>query len=136
MRFKGGAVTEQRGDQRYGVQRLVGEEGQEMLYILSFYLPRFMDTTMSEKLITIIHELWHISPNFDGDLRRFPGRCYAHTTSEQEYDRQMAELAAKWLVLNPPRALYDFLGLSLEQLKERYGRIYGTRIPQPKLIPM
>jgi len=136
MRFEGGAVTELRGDQRYGVQRLVGEQGQEMLYILSFYLPRFMDTTMSEKLITILHELWHISPSFDGDLRRHPGRCYAHTASQEQYDRQMAELAAKWLVLNPPRSMYEFLGLRLEQLMARYGRIYGTRIPQPKLIPM
>jgi hypothetical protein len=136
MRFSGGETTELRNNKKYTVQRLVDDDGREMLYILSFYLPRFMDTTMSEKLITILHELWHISPNFDGDIRRHPGRCYAHSHSQQEYDQQMAELAARWLMKNPPRSLYEFLGNGLERLQERYGGIFGTRIPQPKLIPI
>ena len=42
---------------------------------MSFYLPRFCDQSLDEKLSTVMHELWHISPAFDGDIRRLPGRC-------------------------------------------------------------
>ena len=80
-----------------------------MLYLLSFYLPRFLNHSFEEKLTTVIHELWHISPSFNGDLRRLPGRCYAHGSSEREYHKQMEALAAKWLSLDPPADVHRFL---------------------------
>ena len=39
-----------------------------MLYLLSFYLPRFLKLPWREKLATVIHELWHVNPQFNGDL--------------------------------------------------------------------
>ena len=41
MRFEGGALTSIRDGQRWGAQR-VYQDGEEMLYILTFYLPRFL----------------------------------------------------------------------------------------------
>ena len=66
---------------------------------LAIALPalRFMDVDFEEKLVTIFHELWHVSPRFDGDLRRHPGRCYMHTGSQKDYDAQMLRLARRWL---------------------------------------
>lgn len=136
MRFKDGSLTTRRRSRTYTVQRVFDPDGEEMLYILSFYLPRFMETDYKEKLVTIFHELWHISPKFDGDIRRHPGRCYAHTGSQREYDQQMGMLADKWLDLDPPAALHDFLHCNFTELKNRFGRIYGTKIRQPKLIPV
>ena len=40
MRFEGGAKTGVRNGRRYAVQQLLDDSGREMLYILSFYLPR------------------------------------------------------------------------------------------------
>ena len=57
--------------------------GVEMMYILKFYLPRFQNESFEEKLTTIFHELWHISGDFNGDIRRHAGRCYVHTSSER-----------------------------------------------------
>jgi hypothetical protein len=105
-----------------------------MLYLLSFYLPRFMNLPPREKLATVIHELWHIGPDFDGDLRRHPGRCYAHTHSQHEYDRQMHLLAEKWLALGPPNHLHDFFEHDFAQLERRHGPVFGTKIPTPKLV--
>src|SRR4030095_10646232 len=68
LRFQGGALTTRRRGRLYQVQRLIDGSGREMLYLLSFYLPRFMNLDFREKLITVFHELWHISPEFDGDL--------------------------------------------------------------------
>ena len=99
MRFQDGALVTQRHGRSYTAQRLFDKRGNEMLYILTVYLPRFQNQTLAEALATLLHELWHISPEFNGDLRRHPGRCYAHTHSQQEYDAQMAILARKNRVL-------------------------------------
>ncbi|HEY5310930.1 MAG TPA: hypothetical protein VIK18_00375 [Pirellulales bacterium] len=135
LRFAGGELETIRRGRRYTIQRLHDAEGREMLYLLSFYLPRFLDHTLEEKLATVCHELWHIGTEFDGDLRRHSGRCYAHGPSERDYHAAMIELARRWLGLNPPAELYAFLDGSFRQLVARYGRVYGIRIPTPRLIP-
>lgn len=134
MRFEGGALSSHRGGQRYTVQRLYAADGREMLYILSFYLPRFLDETFREKLITVLHELWHIGPQFDGDIRRHPGRCHVHTQSQREYDEQMAVLTDKWLAERPDERLYEFLYSDFDTLHRRHGGIYGVKVPHPKLL--
>jgi hypothetical protein len=135
MRFEGGQCSTVRRNRKLTVQQIVDETGREFLYLLTFYLPRFLDQPLHEKLVTILHELWHISPGFDGDLRRHEGRCYVHTASEREYDAAMAVLAQKWLARRPPLAIYEFLQESFGSLCAKHGRVYGTRIPAPKLIP-
>ena len=136
MRFANGATTGVRRGRRYTCQQLLGADGQEMLYILRFYLPRFMDEDFEEKLGTIFHELWHISPRFDGDLRRHPGRCYIHTHSEVAYNAHMKQLSREWLDRGPPDSLYRFLQKDFDQLEREHKRVVGVRIPQPKLIPL
>lgn len=136
MRFEGGQRWTTRRGRRLGVQQILDAAGNEMLYLLSFYMPRFQNQPFQEKLITILHELWHISPQFDGDLRRHSGRCYVHTHSERQYDAAMAELARRWLALRPPREFYAFLYSSFPQLAQQHGGVFGTKIPAPKLIPI
>ena len=107
--------------------------GREMLYLLSFYLPRFLNHSFHEKLTTVFHELWHIGPQFDGDVRRHAGRCYAHGPSEREYHAGMDALAERWLAQEPPLETYRFLAYNFEQLVARHGRICGARIATPKI---
>jgi len=136
LRFAGGAVTSRRNGHTYRIQTVRMPCGTEMLYILTFYLPRFMETTLREKLITVFHELWHISPEFNGDLRRHPGRCYAHTHSQQEYDHQMSVLVDRYLAAGAPEPLYAFLNHEFATLYRRHGGVLGRRIPRPKLYPV
>ena len=136
LRFAGGALTTRRRGREYTLQRLVHASGHEMLYVLSFYLPRFMDQSFREKLITIVHELWHISPHFNGDIRRHAGRCYAHTGSQKNFDAHADGLAQRWLALNPPEELWSFLKGSFDDLIRENGRIVGVKIRRPKLIPV
>jgi len=136
MRFEGGRVSTLRRGREFTAQRLFDTNGRELLYILRFYLPRFMETDLLYKLTTIVHELWHISPEFDGDLRRHEGRCFAHTHSQKQFDAQMQRLARRYFASSPSDETVDFLRLSFRQLIERYGGVYGIRVPQPKLIPV
>ena len=136
LRFEDGRREGQVNGKPYGVERVLDARGEELLYILTFYLPRFMEVDLGEKLITIVHELWHVSPHFDGDIRRFSGRCYAHSSSQKDYDAEMQVMAKRWLALDPPEHLYAFLRLNFAQLQSTFGRVTGTMIRRPRLIPL
>jgi hypothetical protein len=82
-----------------------------------------------------MHELYHIGPDFRGDVRRFENGS-VHAGSKRRYDQQMLTLAREYLALEPPRTLIDFLRLSFAELEARYGAIVGVRISSPKLIPV
>src|SRR4051812_30789681 len=43
LRFAGGAATAIRRGRKVAIQRVCDRSGREMLYILSFYLPRFQN---------------------------------------------------------------------------------------------
>ncbi len=134
MRFEGGALCCRRRGQTWTVERLFDASGREMLYLLSFYLPRFLERPLEEKLTTVVHELWHIGPAFDGDLRRHPGRCWAHTASQKEFDEGARRLVQGWLALDPPAATYEFLRHDFHDLERAFGGVYGQKIRTPKLI--
>src|SRR5215471_1483905 len=96
LRCRHGALVRPRRGVSYQVQRYF-VDGLEMLYLVTFCLPRFLDQTFDDKFITLFHELYHISPAFDGDLRRYGGRGDLHTHSKRGYDQYMADLARSYL---------------------------------------
>ena len=134
LRFEGGRTYEVRHGQRWEIERIYDEQGREFLYILTFYLPRFLNHSFQEKLTTVVHELWHISPQFNGDLRRHEGTCYIHGPSQKAYDTAMEALARRWLSLDPPRETHAFLHSSFSELRARHGAVFGLRVRRPKLV--
>ena len=135
LRFEGGTLFTHRRGRTWTIQRWYAGET-EMLYILTFYLPRFLEQSFREKLITVVHELYHISPTFDGDIRRLPGRCHVHSHSQKEFDREMDQLVDQYLKSNPPERLFRFLRAGFRELAQRHGGVVGIRVPIPKLLPL
>jgi hypothetical protein len=135
LRFRGGQPLRQRQGVRYRVQSYF-VDGREMLYLVTFCLPRFLDQGFDDKFITLFHELYHLSPRFDGDLRRHAGRCAIHTHSKRAYDSHMAQLARAYLSSGAEPRLHDFLRLNFNQLHERHGRVMATVVPRPKVVPL
>jgi len=135
LRFRHGALTRRHGPVEYQVQRFF-VDGREMLYLLTFCLPRFLDQSFDEKLVTVFHELYHMNPEFDGDLRRHPGRYAVHSHSKERYDSRMADLAKEYVADHPEPALYEFLRAGYRELWDRHGGIVGTVVPRPKLLPV
>ncbi len=76
-------------------------EGREILYIIYFMLPRFQNLSFRDKLETLIHEIYHISPRCDGDLRRLKGRSHIHGNSIEEYDRNIRAITDRFLDSDP-----------------------------------
>jgi predicted metallopeptidase len=135
MRFKHGHLTQKRRGWVYQVQQYYVNQV-EMLYLLSFCLPRFQNLPYEEKLITIFHELFHISPEFNGDLRRHEGRYYQHSHSKKKYDLLMQSYVEKYLQSYHDASLTAFLHCSFEELHERHGSVHGVMVPVPKLVPL
>ena len=118
LRFEGGDLVTRRRGKLWTIQRWYAGEV-EMLYILTFYLPRFLEQSFREKLITVMHELYHISPVFDGDIRRLPGHYHVHSHSQKEYDRRMDDFVdPNWLAV---------LRSELQHLRTRLDRLQ-TRV--------
>ncbi|MEQ8846941.1 hypothetical protein [Botrimarina sp.] len=136
LRFEGGATTGRVRRRWYACPRVVAPCGRECLYLLNFYLPRFFDHPLEERLTTVVHELWHVSPGMDGDLRRHEGRCYAHGPRQKGYDANAARLGRKWLAADPPADLFTLLESDFAELLASHGAVVGDRYATPKMAPL
>jgi hypothetical protein len=135
LRFRHGQLTRLRHGVTWQVQRYF-VDGTEMLYLVTFCLPRFLDQDFDDKFVTLFHELYHISPAFEGDLRRHAGRYQVHSHSKAHYDVHMAHLARAYLSNGAARPLHSFLRLNFAQLQHRHGSVVGVVVPRPRLLPV
>jgi hypothetical protein len=112
-------------------------------YLISFALPRFCDQSLDRsrkerfyhpaeepwiaKLDTVIHELYHIAPDFNGIRRIERGDgTYAANCHGHHFFSQVAEMVQVYLASRPDPAVYEFLRLDFDQLERRYGGVVGT----------
>ncbi|HEX2864301.1 MAG TPA: putative metallopeptidase, partial [Deinococcales bacterium] len=72
----------------------VTPSGARARYILAFAWPRFFTLPPRDRLETLLHELYHIGPNFDGQPRAFPGYGW-HGRSLAWFDAQVRGMAER-----------------------------------------
>ena len=136
LRFIGGATsTEVRRDRRRYTCTMptITHNQQEILYLIYFLVPRFLNLPLREKLVTIFHELYHVSPAFDGDIRRFPGRNYAHGHSRKAFNERIDKLVDAYLAQLEDESILAPLTGSMMELRARHRSLVGRRFPAPKL---
>lgn len=136
LRFAGGALTTEVRRGRRTItcaMPTVTHQGREMLYVIYFLVPRFLNLTLTEKLITICHELYHISPEFNGDIRRFPGRNYAHGGSTRKYNAYMAKLVESYLKNAECERHIGFLKGDMEAIRARHKAVVGRKMAAPRI---
>jgi hypothetical protein len=134
LRFEGGARETVIRKRRYRMPELRRGE-REILYVIYVMLPRFHEETdYREKLATLIHELYHISPRFDGDIRRFSGKNFAHGRSREHYHAAMRKLADRYLAASPRAESFEFFRTPFSELLDRPGGVVGYCISRPKAI--
>ena len=97
-------------------------------------MPVFFNLSFKDKLTTIFHELYHISPRFDGDLRLFKGKAYKHGPSMEKYDKYMEYLVDKYLARTPESA--EFLKPDSGNITQQMKTSKIPRIPkhEPMLV--
>ncbi len=126
LRFAEGSRTIQRRGHMFEMPQVV-VNGQELLYIITYSLPRFLNLPFEKKLSTIVHELFHISPKFDGDIRRLGGGKPYHAGSKRRFDAAMSRMAEGYLQATRRPELHGFLRQSFPEIAEAHGRIIGFR---------
>lgn len=135
LRFAAGETELSRRRGRYvetfRMPSLIHRE-REILYLIYMMVPRFLRLSFRQKLTTLIHELYHISENCDGDIRRFPGRTFAHGPSRQAYNRRVEEILEGYLAAAPEPGLLAFLHHSEDQWKQGRLRLTGLTVPLPR----
>ncbi len=130
MRFAHGASERKVGRHTYVMPPIL-HHGREILYLIYFFMPRFGDLPYREGLETVVHELYHISPQFDGDIRRFPGRSYAHGASLKRFNATVSALTERYLAVGEPAAA-GFLQQDCAELQRERGSLVGRRVPLPR----
>ncbi len=128
MRFEGGAKNKVINGIEY-IAPEVNINGNNILYVIYFHLPRFLNHGNHEhKLSTVLHELYHISPLFNGDVRRFRGKNYAHGNSRKSYDELINIYTSEYIKSSSHPELRSFLKFKYSELKHTYGAICGDMI--------
>ena len=116
LKFLPGTETSQAGPQSH--------DHLEELWIVEGAI---YDLTLEEKLRCIVHEMYHVSPSFDGDVRRFAGGKPYHTGSQKRYDAAMDRIAQDYLRRTARPELHAFLRHTFAELVEAHGGIVGRR---------
>ncbi len=65
----------------------------EARYIMNFVVPRYFCLTPQERLETVVHEIYHLHPNLNGQIRTFPGPFKHHGPTPAAYKRRVTEIA-------------------------------------------
>lgn len=132
LRFRHGAATQPARNGNVWVWPDIKVRGQSMLYYITYFLPRFLDQPPEDRLHTLLHELYHISPRFDGDLRRFAGRNEYHGNN---YDRIIDGLVEEARP-HVDAGQFEFLQANFDQLTARHGAVMGNKLLRfkPRLL--
>jgi hypothetical protein len=101
--------------------------GRAMLYLIRFHFPRYL---RHRPLETLIHELLHISPRFDGS--------HSALRHGRWFERFERGLAAEWRRTGDP-SLTSLMDLDLRELRRRFGvvaclcfrRAFHSPLPLP-----
>lgn len=108
-------------------------DGNEIYYVITFYIPRFFSLDATGRLTTVFHELYHVNEACDGDLRRFPGYESHHGASSRAFESGFQRDLAVYVASRRSRLFHDLLHLSYQEIVERYGSIRPRRIRRPVL---
>ena len=103
----------------------------DVLYIIYVYVPRFFEQTFERRVLTLIHELYHISPKFDGTIRKV-GRG-AHGASRENFNIALGPLVQRYLDARPPAELHMILRTDFTTLVRNYA-LQARKFPLPKAI--
>ena len=134
LKFKNGSDI-LKFDGRYYTMPGIMKSGIPLLYALYFYSPKFFDLPGFEKIKVIFHELYHISPNFNGDIRRLGKIRMAHGSSKKRFDLRFeseVKLFYKYISNTEYMAFLEMDSMSLEKNYKIYAR--RMKIPKPIVI--
>ncbi len=135
LRFKNGSPRLLHRGRTYAIPE-ISHNGRTCLYMLYFYMPRFFDLSWEGKLGVLFHELFHISPRFDGDIRRMGAVKAAHGHSKRHFETLFSPELRAFIPYAHTSAHFEFLSMNTHVLYRRYRAVTGIRMKNPKPLPV
>jgi len=133
LRFENGSqVLRYRG--RFYTIPEVSNNGRICLYLIYFYMPRFFNLSWEEKLRVMFHELYHISPRFDGDIRRMGPVKKAHGHSKKHFDTLYDSDLQEFIRNIHSTPHQRFLAMDARSLYRNYRRVTAVRMKHPRPV--
>ncbi len=130
MRFPTGTPLQTVNGKLFTLPQIPTPHG-DILYLIYIFVPRFFEQSFESRLLTVMHELYHIAPEFDGTIRRFGTR--AHGSSRERFNLSLHPLIDRYLLAAPPAELLDILHTDLKTLAKE-AELVGRALPVPKAI--
>jgi hypothetical protein len=100
LAFSGGARKDKLGHRK----PLVKVRGKRILYCVTLRPLFFRESTPEGRIGTVLHELYHVSPKFDGTL----DRSRRHSQSGSRFSRTLRPLVHRYLKRCPPEVFAPF----------------------------
>jgi hypothetical protein len=132
MRFPDGTPFKRTGGRCYVLPQIPTPAG-EVLYLISIFVPRYFTLPFERRLLTLIHELYHIAPAFDGTIRQLRGR--AHGPSRAGYNAALEPVLTRYLASAPADDLFTLVRADWTTLSRTYT-LTGRALPPTRLIPL
>jgi len=133
LKFENGSEVLKHRGTLYGIPE-ISHNNRSLLYIIYYYMPRFFDLSWLEKVRVMFHELYHISPLFNGDIRRMGKVKKAHGHSKRHYDSLYKEELKSFLDHIRTSSHIDFLQMDSKSLFNRYRQVTGIRMKKPRPV--
>ena len=133
LRFKDGAEIIKHNGKFYTIPK-VKVNNSEILYIVYFYIPKFFSLSAKDKINVMFHELYHINPEFNGDIRRMGKFKAAHGHSRKSFEEKYIEYADNFFdkIQNTP--YYNFLKMDSHQIMSNFKTVKYRRMKSVKPV--
>ncbi len=133
LKFKNGESILKYKGKYYTIPKLV-HNGIPLLYVIYFYIPRFFDLSSFEKLRVIFHELYHISKEFNGDIRRMGEVKKAHGFSTKRFNSLFDDELQRFHEFISTTSYIDYLDMGAKTIWGNYHKVYCRRLKMPKPV--
>lgn len=131
MRFPNGTPFHTVKGQCYALPQIPAPQG-EILYLIYLYVPRFFEQPFERRVLTLVHELYHIAPAFDGTIRKFGGR--AHGASREQFNARLQPLVQAYLTEQvAANGLHTLLREDYRTLTQ-HSTLVGRTLAIPKAV--
>lgn len=127
LRFKDGSEIIKHNGRFYTIPK-VKINNIEILYIIYFYIPKFINLSAKDKVNVMFHELYHINPEFNGDIRRMGKFKSAHGHSRKSFEEKYIEFADTFFTGIKETPYYNFLQMNSEDIQNQFKKIKYQRM--------
>ena len=133
LKFENGSEIIKHKSYYYSIPRLT-VNNIDILYVIYFYIPKFLDLPAEKKIDVMFHERYHINPDFNGDIRRMGKFKKAHGHSRKSFDEKYKEYAESFYSYIKNTPFIKFLEMDTKTLKNEFPELSYRRMKVPKPV--